>query len=65
MSDRPAAAPAPEEHREPAFVGLLAALIVAVVVLHLPSFAAPHGEGDEVVFTCQPAAAGLRAVGAS
>jgi hypothetical protein len=65
MSDRPAAAPAPEEHREPAFVGLLAALIVAVVVLHLPSFAAPHVEGDEVVFTYQPAAAGLRAVGAS
>jgi 4-amino-4-deoxy-L-arabinose transferase-like glycosyltransferase len=51
MSDRPAAAPTPEEHREPAFVGLLAALIVAVVVLHLPSFTAPHVEGDEVVFT--------------
>jgi 4-amino-4-deoxy-L-arabinose transferase-like glycosyltransferase len=35
----------------PAFVGLLVAIVAAVVVLHLPSFTAPHAEGDEVIFT--------------
>ena len=35
----------------PVFVGLLAAIVAAVVILHLPSFTAPHAEGDEVVFT--------------
>jgi len=51
MSQRPAAATTPEDRHEPAFVGLLTALIVAVVLLHLTSFTAPHVEGDEVVFT--------------
>src|SRR5262249_56222361 len=51
MSQRPAAATTPEDRPEPAFVGLLTALIVAVVLLHLTSFTAPHVEGDEVVFT--------------
>lgn len=35
----------------PVFVGLLAAIVAVVVILHLPSFTAPHAEGDEVVFT--------------
>src|SRR5262245_47293474 len=33
------------------FAGLLAGLVMAVVLLHLPSFTLPHVEGDEVVFT--------------
>jgi 4-amino-4-deoxy-L-arabinose transferase-like glycosyltransferase len=60
MSDRPAARrsalePSPAGRPSPAppafFAGLLAGLVVAVVILHLPSFALPHVEGDEVVFT--------------
>src|SRR5262245_38306149 len=55
MRNRPAArrsaeVAAAERASGAPFAGLLAGLVIAVVLLHLPSFTLPHVEGDEVVF---------------